>query len=54
MGGTCNTYGRDQKCVQHLRKPEDRIPSGDLGVDRKTVLKLTLKEQSVRRLTRFM
>jgi hypothetical protein len=29
MGGTCNTHGRDEKCVQILvEKPKDKRPLG--------------------------
>jgi hypothetical protein len=40
MGGTCNTHGRDEKCIQDFgRKTERENHQEDLDVDVKVILR---------------
>jgi hypothetical protein len=43
------TRGRNDKCLQNISlKPEDRGHSGDLGVEKRIILKVFFKKQSMR------
>jgi len=45
MGGTSSTHGRSEKCMRYMvGKPEEKVHSGDLGVDVKIIVKYILRK----------
>lgn len=44
MGGECNTYGGNGKCMVFVKKPEEKRHLGRLSEDVSTTLKCILKE----------
>jgi hypothetical protein len=46
VNGACNSYGRDEKCIQNFSwgNTKGRSQLGDIGIDGRIILKLVLKE----------